>query len=84
MTEPEYVRLQLPIDTITHKVDKAMLAMMATDDPEPTVAHHLIFNTEFGCYKFQLTDNTTASLMAQFAAHNEFGIQLQREQDTEQ
>lgn len=82
MTEPEYVRLQLPVDTITHKVDKAVLAMMATEDGD--IAHHLILNTEFGCYKFQLADNTAGSLMAQFVAHNEFGKQLQREPETEQ
>jgi len=82
MTEPQMIRLELPVDTITQTANRVLLALLATNDG--TIAHHLVLQADTGCYKFRLTDQVAASLMAQFQAHNEFGKQLQREQQGEQ
>lgn len=81
---PQYVNLTLPSDTITQTTDRVVLAMMAADDNPLGIAHYLILNTDFGCYRFQLTDDATASLLAQAVAHNEYGERLLREQQDEQ
>lgn len=82
MTEPQMVRLELPVDTITQTADKVWLTLMATEDDQ--IAHHLIVRADTGCYKFQLTDHAMSVLMAQFVAHDEFGKQLLKQQEGEQ
>lgn len=78
--DPQLVNLRLPADTITQKVDRIVLAMMAADDNDG-IAHYLILDTEdLGVYRFQLSDDATASLLAQCVAHNDYGERLLREE----
>lgn len=81
MTSPEYVNLRVPVDTIEQTVDKVVLAIMADPDNDG-IAHYLVVNTDdLGCYKLKLTDDATASLLAQCVAHNDLGERLLREQE---
>jgi hypothetical protein len=81
--QPKMVGLALPADTIEHTVDRVLVAMMAVDDTE-RIGHFLVVNSDFGCYKFRLTDDATASLLAQCVAQYRYGQRLLQQQEGEE
>ncbi|MBX7452292.1 hypothetical protein GR927_30270 [Mycolicibacterium sp. 3033] len=66
MTEPEYVRLGLPADTITARCAEAHLVL--TGDGDGKIVTQLVVHADdMGWYRLVLTPATYRSLLAQAA-----------------
>lgn len=82
--EPKIVQISLPRDTINYKSNRVLFAMMPADGAPHGIAHYLILDSEFGCYRFQLSDCAAASLLDQCISQHQFGLRLLKEEEGEE